>query len=75
MGLEPAQTVRLTFTLDANHLALYDREMRFVVEPGEVKVMLGASSADIRLETTFTLTGEVAAAQRVFGTPVTVETL
>ena len=75
VGLEPAQTKRVTFTLDANHLALYDREMRFVVEPGEVRVMVGASSADIRLETTFTLAGEVAAAQHVFGTPVKVETL
>ena len=75
VGFRAGQTKRLTFTLDANHLALYDREMNHVVEPGEVKVMVGASSADIRLNATFQLTGEVAAASHVFTTPVTVGTV
>jgi beta-glucosidase len=37
---------RLEFTLTAEHLGFYNREMRFVVEPGEFKVMVGTSSAD-----------------------------
>jgi beta-glucosidase len=32
--------------------------MRFVVEPGDFQVMIGASSADIRLEGSFALEGE-----------------
>jgi beta-glucosidase len=36
----------LEFTLTAEHLGFYNREMRFVVEPGEFKVMVGTSSAD-----------------------------
>jgi hypothetical protein len=31
--------------------------MRFVVEPGEFRVMIGASSADIRLSGSFTIEG------------------
>jgi beta-glucosidase len=50
VALEPSQTRRLRFAVDPSQLAFYDTEMRLVVEPGEVRVMLGASAADIRLE-------------------------
>jgi beta-glucosidase len=33
------------FTLSSRELGFYDREMRFVVEPGEFRVILGTSSA------------------------------
>ncbi len=49
---------RLKFVVDASQLGYYDRRMRFVVEPGEVEVMVGASSRDIRLRSTVTLKGE-----------------
>ena len=32
--------------------------MEFVVEPGEVEVLVGSSSEDIRLEGSFEITGE-----------------
>ena len=32
--------------------------MKLVVEPGELKVMIGASSADIRLSSSLEITGE-----------------
>jgi beta-glucosidase len=44
--LRPGEKRRLEFTLGPEHLGLYDREMRFVVEPGEFKIMIGNSSAD-----------------------------
>jgi beta-glucosidase len=50
VALEPGQTRRLRFAVDPSQLAFYDQEMRLVAEPGEVRVMLGASAADIRLE-------------------------
>jgi beta-glucosidase len=37
---------RLEFTLGPDRLGSYNRDMRFVVEPGEFKVMVGNSSAD-----------------------------
>jgi beta-glucosidase len=44
--LRPAEKRRLEFTLGADQLGFYNREMRFVVEPGEFKMMIGNSSAD-----------------------------
>ena len=44
--LRPGEKRRLEFILGAEQLGFYNREMRFVVEPGEFKVMAGNSSAD-----------------------------
>lgn len=56
VSLAPGETKSLTFTLHRAHLELYDREGHWVVEPGRFTVMLGASSADIRLKGEFTVT-------------------
>lgn len=55
--LEPGATRRVTFRLDPSQLAFFDEAMRFVVEPGEFQVMIGASSADIRLTGGFAIDG------------------
>jgi beta-glucosidase len=47
--LKPGEPRTLSFTLKPEDLALWDRSMRFVVEPGAFKVMVGSSSEDIRL--------------------------
>ena len=62
--LEPSATRRVTFRLDPSQLAYFDEAMRFVVEPGEFQVMIGASSADIRLTGGFAIDG----AERVLRT-------
>jgi beta-glucosidase len=46
--LRPGEKRRIEFRLTREHLGFYNREMRFVVEPGEFKVMVGTSSADER---------------------------
>ncbi|HEX8847177.1 MAG TPA: glycoside hydrolase family 3 N-terminal domain-containing protein [Pyrinomonadaceae bacterium] len=46
--LGPGEKRRVEFTLAREQLGFYNREMRFVVEPGEFKVMVGNSSADAR---------------------------
>ena len=52
--LRPGEKRRVEFTLAPEHLGFYNREMRFAVEPGEFKVMVGNSSADEHgLETSF----------------------
>jgi len=56
--LTAAQTRRVRFTLDPSQLAFFDADMRFIVEPGEVRIMIGASSHDIRAERTITVEGE-----------------
>jgi beta-glucosidase len=51
--LGPGETRTVEMPLGAHQLAYWDSGRRaFVVEPGSVRVMVGASSADIRLETT-----------------------
>ncbi len=45
--LRPGEKRRIEFTLDADSLGFYNREMKFVVEPGEFKVMAGSSSEDL----------------------------
>ena len=44
--LPPGTKRRLEFNLGPEQLGFYNREMRFVVEPGEFKVMVGNGSAD-----------------------------
>lgn len=58
--LNPGEEKEVCFQLHAQDLGLWDKNNRFTVEPGDFKVMIGASSEDIRLEGTFTLqTGQV----------------
>lgn len=45
--LQPAEKKRIEFALTAEHLGFWNREMRFVVEPGEFKVMVGPNSEDV----------------------------
>ena len=55
--LEPNQWKKVRFSLSIDQLAFYNREMELIVEPGTFSAMIGSSSADIRLEDTFELTG------------------
>jgi beta-glucosidase len=49
--LDPGQARTLHFTLGPDQLAIWNAEMKHVVEPGPVTVMIGASSTDLRLTT------------------------
>ena len=51
ISLQPGEKQTVTFTLPAAKLAIWDETTHgFVVEPGAFAVMVGASSADIRLK-------------------------
>jgi beta-glucosidase len=49
VSLKPGETKAVSFTIVPDDLKLYNRKMQHVVEPGEFKVMVGASSDDIKL--------------------------
>jgi beta-glucosidase len=51
--LKPNETKRVTFTLKPEDLEMLDINMKWIVEPGMFKVMIGASSEDIRLDGAF----------------------
>lgn len=53
--LEPNETKTITFTLNPECFGLYDRDMKFVVEPGDFEIMVGSSSEDIRLRQLITI--------------------
>ncbi|HEY5218418.1 MAG TPA: glycoside hydrolase family 3 C-terminal domain-containing protein, partial [Gemmatimonadaceae bacterium] len=53
--LEPGEAKQVTFPITHDNLQILDRNLRWVVEPGEFRVMIGASSRDIRLRGTLTV--------------------
>ncbi len=53
VSLDPGESKTVAFTLSPEELKMLDEGMRWVVEPGEFRVMVGASSEDIRAEGTF----------------------
>jgi beta-glucosidase len=53
--LNPNETKTVHFTLKPSDLELLDKNMNWVVEPGEFKVYIGSSSKDIRLKGEFEL--------------------
>jgi beta-glucosidase len=53
--LQPGEKRRVQFTLSSEHLGFYNREMHFLVEPGEFKVFVGNSSVG-GLEASFAVT-------------------
>jgi beta-glucosidase len=55
--LKPGETRTVTFRIGADALALYDRQMRRVVEPGSFTVFVGTSS-DVGISTRFDVTGD-----------------
>ena len=46
--LEPGASTTVNFTLDSTALALWDKNMKHVVEPGDFEVMAGGDSAHLK---------------------------
>ncbi len=53
--LNPGQTKTLKFLIDQEKLSFYNQQLEWIAEAGEFDLMIGASSADIRLKDTFEL--------------------
>ncbi len=71
--LQPGERCTVTFTLAANQLAFYDSAMRYVLEPGVLKLMVGTSSDSLPLVVEVAVVGETAVlTEKTFFTGVTV---
>jgi beta-glucosidase len=53
VSLQPGEKKTVHFTLHPEDLSLMDKNMNWTVEPGKFQVIIGASSADIRLKKEF----------------------
>jgi beta-glucosidase len=58
--LEPDASSTVTFIVKMSQLGFYNRAMQFVVEPGNMDVMIGNSSADVHLKGEFEIVGDIA---------------
>ena len=56
--LAPGESAKVTFAVPTDMLCFTGLEGRRIVEPGELELQVGASSADIRLRATVALTGK-----------------
>lgn len=73
--LKAGQSVQVNLELPVNLLAFYDTQMKLIVEPGEIKLMIGSASNDIRLQSVFKITGqtsEIGQQQKAYLSTVTV---
>jgi beta-glucosidase len=68
LHLQPGQTDHVQFRLNVSQLAFLDADMRWRIEAGEVDVLVGASSEDLRLKDTLSIAtdAEVDGARRGF---------
>lgn len=53
VDLAPSETKRVTFFVSPTQTAFLDRDMSWKVEKGEIRVMIGSASDDLRLEGSF----------------------
>ncbi len=72
--LQPGQIQTVHFQLAVSQMSFFENGTHWL-EPGKIEVMVGASSADIRLRSEFEIVGEKAdvSAERVFFTDVLIE--
>ena len=55
MHIKAGETKDLVFTITPEMLSMLNAEMKKVVEPGDFRIMIGASSRDLRLKETLTV--------------------
>ena len=75
--LQPGEMKNVVFYLPVNMMAFYDNNFDLVIEPGEITIMIGTSSEEIRLNGSFTISGDYKTKiqDRIIDCPVIVNTL
>nr|WP_316249105.1 fibronectin type III-like domain-contianing protein [Brachybacterium sp. Z12] len=75
VGLAAGESTRVSFRLHADRTSFTGPDLQRIVEPGEIRVRLGASSEDMTLEGSFRISGqvrEIETGRAVLDTPVSV---
>lgn len=74
VALEASESRFVTFRVHADRTSFTGRDLRRVVEPGEIRLLVGTSSHDLPCSAAVRLTGplRVVSADRVLATPVEV---
>jgi beta-glucosidase len=74
VSMLPGETRKVTFHLPVDILAFYDGQLNLVVEPGEIDLMIGSSSEDIRLKGKVEIIGQTKTVinDRIYTCPVDV---
>ena len=54
--LQPGESKLIKFIIDKEKLSFYNDRLQWIAEPGDFDLMIGSSSADIRLKDSFELT-------------------
>ena len=78
VGLAAGESARVSFQLHADRTSFTGPDLQRIVEPGEFRVRLGASSEDVTLEGSFRIGGEVrvlSPGRHVLDTPAVVSPL
>jgi beta-glucosidase len=75
--LDPGESRRVTFELHADRTSFTGLDLKRIVEPGEITVMVGSSSEDLPLRESFRLVGRrrVVGEGRVLTTPARISSL
>ncbi len=55
VGIPAGDSRQVTFHLPVGQLGFYDRDLKYVVEPGSIEVLVGTSSADLQVAGSFTV--------------------
>ncbi len=48
--LKPGETKKVSFEIGHSELKMLDKDLHWLVEPGDFEIMIGSSSEDIRLK-------------------------
>ena len=58
LTLDPGQAARVCFRIHADRFSFTGRDLRRIVEPGTIELMVGGSSADLPLRRSIEITGQ-----------------
>ena len=75
IALAAGASVRVRFQLDRSQLGLYDRQMQFIVEPGDVRYRITGGAVETPIDGVASIGGDIVAldAQQIIPTEVVVE--
>jgi beta-glucosidase len=59
IALQAGETKKVRFIIDKDKLSFFNQDLRWVAEPGQFDIMIGSSSADIRLRDSIELLGNI----------------